>query len=731
MTNIVHTYSDTKNLIDFIQTNDVKIHKSLAQIECSDEKTFIEIKHTIEKETTTCNILHVNCEQNSVRINFTLYDINCSINDFINRENSTEHNSLFDNGPVVTFSRIQDDNCWRVNEVTGSVSQWGYSREFFLNDAEAIKSVIYPDDHELVKSNLMTHIQEGDTHFKQEYRIYDKNKKIRWVEDYTSIYRDSKNNAIKLVGYVLDTTESKNNYNDLQYSKKELSNYLDNISDLIITHTADGEIIYANNFAKERLEYTEDSLKDIKLFDMLDSMSQSMFTNFLQRVQVGISAALEDNFITASHEKFPSEIKTVRLSGEEERFITIARDISDKKETLISFQERETLYLGIINSTSEGFWLLDVDQKILDVNYALCAMIGYEKVELLGRSPYDFMDESNHDICHEQSESIEDTAQRVYEIILKKKDGSQIHAVANASTLYELDGEVKTFAFMRDISKQKEQDERLLKRQIEIEQRNNNLQAEISTQVELNRDKDRMMYQQSRLASMGEMIGNIAHQWRQPLNILALVLQDIYISGQLGNLTDKKLEDEYEKANNVLQYMSQTIDDFRNFFKQSSSDNDTFSLKEIIESVYSLVSTNFEYNHVKFNNLIETDAIARGNQNEFKQVVINILNNAQEAILTSKRKDGFVSIALEMGEEFTTIQIKDNGGGISSEIISKIFDPYFTTKHQTQGTGLGLYMSKQIIETSMNGSLEATNLKEGALFLIKMPNVVNEVCLVS
>ncbi len=715
MKNLIHHYTNTESLVNFISKNCISDFTVLVQIECQENELYKSIHALLENHVSTCNCIEVRSDNSEVNINFTLYTNTHTIT-----KNNTP-NTIFENGPVVTFSRVLENDCWSVNEVTGSVSQWGYTKEFFINDKEAIKSVIYPEDNEKIMQVLEQNIQNNVKSFKQEYRIFDSNKNIRWVADYTSIHRDSSGNVVKLIGYVLDTTESKETYNTLQTNKKNFSNYLDNISDLIITHDTQGNIIYLNKFAKERLEYKLDS---VKLHELIEGMNANIFSNFLQRVRTGLPASLENNFTCSSTEKFPAEIKTVRLANEKEQFITIVRDISDKKETLVSFQERETLYLGIINSTSEGFWLLDVDQTILDVNYALCAMLGYDKNELIGKSPYNFIDESHHGICHEQSESIENTSQRVYEIILKKKDATQIHAIANASTLYELNGEVKTFAFMTDISKQKAEDEKLKHRQKEIEKRNNNLEEEISTQVELNRDKDRMMYQQSRLASMGEMIGNIAHQWRQPLNILALVLQDIYISGQLGNLDDKKLENEYEKANNVLQYMSQTIDDFRNFFKQSSSDNDIFSLKEIIDSVYSLVSTNFEYNHVEFNNLISSDEIAKGNQNEFKQVVINILNNAQEAILTNGRKDGFVSISLEVNEEFATILIQDNGGGISDEIVSKIFDPYFTTKHQTQGTGLGLYMSKQIIETSMNGQLNAKNSKEGAMFMIKIPKVI-------
>ena len=246
------------------------------------------------------------------------------------------------------------------------------------------------------------------------------------------------------------------------------------------------------------------------------------------------------------------------------------------------------------------------------------------------------------------------------------------------------------------------------------------LESKVQQEVESNREKDEIMYQQNRLASMGEMIGNIAHQWRQPLNIMALVMQDIYISDQLGNLTSKKIEDSYDKSNNLLQYMSQTIDDFRNFFKRGDEDIE-FSIEDAINSVYDLVSTNLNYNNIDCHINIEKNSTVKGGINEFKQVLINIINNAQDAILANKSTKKEINIRTSFEKKHAYIRIEDNGGGIPKEILSKVFDPYFTTKNKTQGTGLGLYMSKQIIERSMFGTVEVQNVEEGAEFYIVLP----------
>lgn len=257
-------------------------------------------------------------------------------------------------------------------------------------------------------------------------------------------------------------------------------------------------------------------------------------------------------------------------------------------------------------------------------------------------------------------------------------------------------------------------------KEYDVQELNNLLESKVRDEVEKNRQKDQMMYQQSRFASMGEMIGNIAHQWRQPLNIIALVMQDIYISDQLGNLTSKKIEDSYKKSNNLLQYMSQTIDDFRNFFKQVN-DEEAFSLKDAVDSVYGLVSTNLTYNNIECSINVVQDSIVSGVSNEFKQVLINLLNNAQDAIQTNHDSERRIDISVFQKEDKAFVRVNDDGGGMKKDVINKVFDPYFTTKDQAQGTGLGLYMSKQIIENSMCGSLTAKNVGKGAEFTVILP----------
>ncbi len=259
-----------------------------------------------------------------------------------------------------------------------------------------------------------------------------------------------------------------------------------------------------------------------------------------------------------------------------------------------------------------------------------------------------------------------------------------------------------------------------LKIEIEkLKEKNRLLEELLIEEQKKNIEKDHLLSHKSRSASMGEMIENIAHQWRQPLNILALVIQDIYISGQLGTLDADKLEENYSKANNVLQYMSQTIDDFRNFLKESD-EVEVFPLSNIFKSVENILVPSLKTNSISISFPNADNLYLEGNQNEFLQVVLNIIKNAQDAIISNNIKKGIIQITAQLVNKKIIISIQDNAGGIAQENIDKIFDPYFTTKHKSQGTGIGLYMSKQIIEKNKDSKLYVTNAKEGANFIIEV-----------
>jgi len=227
------------------------------------------------------------------------------------------------------------------------------------------------------------------------------------------------------------------------------------------------------------------------------------------------------------------------------------------------------------------------------------------------------------------------------------------------------------------------------------------------------------MIQQNSMAALGEMINNIAHQWRQPLHVISLIIQTVQSRYASGALTSEEMDSDIEKVMENIMHMSQTIEDFRNFFKQDKVKQEFF-ISEAVRITISLVSASLENHNIKVEIKTEDDATAIGYQNEYSQVLLNIISNTCDACLEHSVPNPRIFICIAQENEHSVLYIRDNCGGIPDDIITKIFDPYFTTRDPDKGTGIGLYMSKMIIEQNMNGHLTACNTAGGAEFRIEV-----------
>jgi C4-dicarboxylate-specific signal transduction histidine kinase/CheY-like chemotaxis protein len=243
--------------------------------------------------------------------------------------------------------------------------------------------------------------------------------------------------------------------------------------------------------------------------------------------------------------------------------------------------------------------------------------------------------------------------------------------------------------------------------------------AERVQAVEELRKKDEILMQQSRQAALGEMIGNIAHQWRQPLNAVGLLVQDIALCYEYDNFSKDYLDSSTKKIMKLVRHMSQTIDDFRNFFTPEKEKVE-FDLGKTVAKNLALVEGSLTDKGIRIQLSAQDAPILFGYPNEFAQVLLNILNNARDAFSGQQVDDPFVSVRVCTENGRAVVTIADNAGGIDADVINRIFEPYFTTKEQGKGTGIGLYMSKNIVEKNMNGSLTVRNTALGAEFRIEV-----------
>ena len=258
-----------------------------------------------------------------------------------------------------------------------------------------------------------------------------------------------------------------------------------------------------------------------------------------------------------------------------------------------------------------------------------------------------------------------------------------------------------------------------LKLEIENKEYKNNLEKLVKQQVQEIEEQNKIIFQQSKLAAMGEMIDSIAHQWKQPLGTISLHLQSLQIKNSLNDkINPEDIEQCTTSINLQIKHLISTIDEFRGFFRPDAK-VENVCIKEIVDSVMLLLKDEIIKSKININIDGDFNLTAKMISNEFKHILINLLNNAKDAFNNTKKSKN-ININIKKEETFAVLQISDNAGGIPEDIIQNIFKANFTTKKSSGGTGMGLYMSKLITE-KIHGILSVENISDGAMFSIKIP----------
>lgn len=362
-------------------------------------------------------------------------------------------------------------------------------------------------------------------------------------------------------------------------------------------------------------------------------------------------------------------------------------------------QNCEECFHNIICRSADGIIIVGHDGIIRFVNPAIERILSRSMEELLGK-PVSFA------ISSEEKQEI---------TISLSNHETCVAEMCVVETEWE--GEPVRLASLRDVTGRKRVEEQLRQKTAELEELNRTLLEKVREEVEKNREKDHLLILQSRQAAMGEMIGNIAHQWRQPLTAISLLVQDLGECYVYGDFTKEYLDTTIRNALNVIQHMSHTIDDFRNFFNREK-EKQAFSVGEVVTRSLSFIESSLRFNNIAVEIDVDDNLLAYGFPNEFSQAVINIIGNAKEAFRERGTGEALIRIQGCREGKKTVVTITDNAGGIPEQIIDRIFDAYFTTRKLENGTGLGLYMSKTIIEKNMDGKLTASNVEGGASFRI-------------
>ncbi|WP_298694120.1 ATP-binding protein [uncultured Sulfuricurvum sp.] len=380
------------------------------------------------------------------------------------------------------------------------------------------------------------------------------------------------------------------------------------------------------------------------------------------------------------------------------RFIGVETKLQESQNDLLSKKEE---LQAVFDLAANGISILDHNGMFLYANRFFQKMMGYTMEELkyhscISLSSSEYADASKLAVEH----AIKNGSIQNFRKVCVTKSGENLNASMSLSYLKSRNEILMiTSDITQDVRYQEE-----LKRQVE-------------TEVAKRTEQYEVMCHQSRLAAMGEMIDSIAHQWRQPLNTLGIIVQGMrHITSKQG-LKQEFLKEIETEMMDKLSYMSQTIDDFSTFFRPSKQ-KEEFNVLSAIDDAVRLIYLQLKSSAIEIQIYFENkmDISVFGLPNEFRQVILNIVHNAMTAIMRSNRQDGAIHIRLKKDHRNIIVSIEDNGGGIDESNMERIFDPYFSTREN--GSGIGLYMSKIIIEHHMKGRLTVTNQKHGAEFTI-------------
>lgn len=390
----------------------------------------------------------------------------------------------------------------------------------------------------------------------------------------------------------------------------------------------------------------------------------------------------------------PTEVPHLTTKDE----LGVLANAMDKMQHDIGKRNEELkLFERLFESTEEAIAITDKDGVIRSVNKAFREITEYENIELVGESTNllksgkhteEFYQAMWNDILSKESWS--------GEIINIKKDGQEYISILHINAIKDHHDKITHFVgIWTDITEAKE--------------------------------REHILRVQSKMATMGEMISNIAHQWRQPLSAISMLASSILLNKDLGLGSEEETKSYLEKIIKSSKYLSNTIDDFRNFFKQDK-ELTTFNIKTLLHDDMSILNTALKDKQIQLILDIQEDIILENYQNELLQAILNIVNNAKDALKDKKYKR-FVFVSAKVKNKIVKITIRDNGGGIDTDIIERIYEPYFTTKHQSLGTGIGLYMTHTIIVDHMFGQIQTSNveyeyegtIQKGAQFIIEIP----------
>ena len=582
---------------------------------------------------------------------------------------------------------------------------------------QLILEVVHPDDAEQITKAYQHAIRTGEI-YQSESRVRRADGTYHWHLSRAIPVRDESGQIIKWYGTATDINDLREMQEKLRASETKFRWLYESNLIAIFFWKKDGSITEANQAYCDLIGCTIEECQSGTL-SWLDVTPPELYDRDFAAIEeimaCGICKPYEKVFINRKDGHRVSVLTAVaRMVGPDAEGIGFAIDLTELKRAEEALRTSETTLKLAIETT--GLGIFDMDLRT-----------GKGEWSDIAKRHYGLPPEAEADLATMLSGVHPDDRQRVEEIAedASRPGGRRVFS-AEYRTIGMRDGKERWLAMRGGVTLGEDglparlvgaclditdivMAEKALKEQI----------TERLRAVEELGKQEQLLIRQGRLAAMGEMIGNIAHQWRQPLNTLALIVQELPRYYDRNLFSKDYLDASVKRAMQVINYMSKTIDGFRNFFGPDK-EKEAFKASEVLTRTVSIVEAAFNELRLKIEVSAEKEIVIHGYPNEFSQVILNILVNAKDAILERRVEQPKVVLKLFRENGKSVLTIADNAGGIAQDIIDKIFDPYFTTKGPDKGTGIGLFMSKTIIEKNMNGTLTVRNTGDGAEFRIEV-----------
>jgi len=533
---------------------------------------------------------------------------------------------------------------------------------------------------------------------------------------------------------------------ELRVSEERFRNLFEKVHVVsLVIDPDDGSILDANSAASIFYGWSREELRSKNISEI-----NTLAPEEIQR-EMDAARREQRSYFLFQHRRSDGTILDVEVysgpidSGGKTVLYSVVHDITARRNAEQKIKQLAGEQQIILNTAPIGIAYVK-DREVVWTNPAFERMFGYGPGEthgLTARALYAYASDYER-VGQDGYPLILAGESYTTELLSVRRDGSTFWLSLTGRVVNPNDIAQGSIWMMQDITERKRSELELQDKTRQLEALTHELEDRVEQEVALRRANEQMLVQQSKLASMGEMLGAIAHQWRQPLNILGLIIQNLKDAHTFGELNRESIEQTVQKSMSQIRHMSKTIDDFRTFF-QPDKERAVFDAMQAVGDVLSLFSAQLSANDIDFRLTCSThgksfaraedivpcrEKMVNGFRNEFEHVIMNLVNNAREAIMERREhggmpagERGLITFEFRVADGTVVIEVADNGGGIPEDVIGRIFEPYFTTKDPSKGTGLGLYMSSVIVKDHMQGNVSATNRAQGAVFTIELPRV--------